>query len=579
MEKLYRGDYLPFKLTLQTSDGEIYEDTVDDVIFWLKSSVYSKEPLIEKKMSTGDIKYSATNNCYYFNFNSSDTKDLSYDTSYFFGIKVFIEGKPQTVLTDQMKFQPENVFIYDESEKERIDTVSIHNISSNCDCIKLKGILTKCDVSFVDEDDVDDWSPNADWYDIDKVLEEDPNVDSAKMICLLKDTKDTLTLPANFANCSRVRTSDGAEYDGAQEIEHTWNKEYDKPCNDGYSTRYVIFYFDEGRALQNDPNFTYIQSTLYLIMDGLLVNSTGNLYNLFNLLYCCECIKIKNVNWLHIRFAINNLKKLKSVRIENSVFQNITAPVFSNCYLLKNMNFVKKILKNSPPNFSSLYQNDYSIKKIELPEDTSNVTNFQNSFAKCISLEKIKGTISLENCTNASGIFSECYKLKNNPIPDGEGKNIVRASNMYNGNFFLKYLDLNLSSAIDIGIIAQYCVNLLDLKMHNTNKVESFRYSFADCPKLKNIDILDFDSATNVDSTFFNCISLQNIDEVRNKKITGLTFTSCPLNHETKLRILNALYDYSGQGGVHQLILGADNLATLSDEEKAIATERGWTLS
>ena len=53
------------------------------------------------------------------------------------------------------------------------------------------------------------------------------------------------------------------------------------------------------------------------------------------------------------------------------------------------------------------------------------------------------------------------------------------------------------------------------------------------------------------------------------------------LEHSSLLLIINGLYDYVGAGssGTRYIKLGDVNLAKLSDEEKAIATNKGWTIA
>jgi hypothetical protein len=45
------------------------------------------------------------------------------------------------------------------------------------------------------------------------------------------------------------------------------------------------------------------------------------------------------------------------------------------------------------------------------------------------------------------------------------------------------------------------------------------------------------------------------------------------------MNVINILKDYSGSGTTYTLTLGSTNLAKLTDAEKAIATEKGWTLA
>ena len=53
------------------------------------------------------------------------------------------------------------------------------------------------------------------------------------------------------------------------------------------------------------------------------------------------------------------------------------------------------------------------------------------------------------------------------------------------------------------------------------------------------------------------------------------------LEHSSLLVIINGLYDYvsAGSSDTRYIKLGATNLAKLSDEEKAIATSKGWTIA
>lgn len=78
---------------------------------------------------------------------------------------------------------------------------------------------------------------------------------------------------------------------------------------------------------------------------------------------------------------------------------------------------------------------------------------------------------------------------------------------------------------------------------------------------------------------FENCISLEHIifEGVIGQNID--LHWSTKLTHESLMSIINALKDYSGSGSTYTCTLGEANLAKLTDAEKAIATEKGWTLA
>ena len=52
-----------------------------------------------------------------------------------------------------------------------------------------------------------------------------------------------------------------------------------------------------------------------------------------------------------------------------------------------------------------------------------------------------------------------------------------------------------------------------------------------------------------------------------------------PQKQESLLSILNALKDYSSSTSSWVCTLGTTNLEKLTEEQKAIATEKGWTLA
>lgn len=82
-------------------------------------------------------------------------------------------------------------------------------------------------------------------------------------------------------------------------------------------------------------------------------------------------------------------------------------------------------------------------------------------------------------------------------------------------------------------------------------------------------------------STFRHCGRLENLTIEGVIAKNGLNLSWSPLlTHDSLMSIINALQDKTGDTGASWAVtLGADNLAKLTDAEKAIATQRGWTLA
>ena len=100
-----------------------------------------------------------------------------------------------------------------------------------------------------------------------------------------------------------------------------------------------------------------------------------------------------------------------------------------------------------------------------------------------------------------------------------------------------------------------------------------------------NITGWDLSKLTNTSSWFSGCSGLVNLKFGYDIKYSFSLSNSSKLTEESLLSVLNGLYDYVGNGvsvpssSYGKLTLGSTNLAKLTDEQKAIATLKGWTLS
>ncbi len=66
-----------------------------------------------------------------------------------------------------------------------------------------------------------------------------------------------------------------------------------------------------------------------------------------------------------------------------------------------------------------------------------------------------------------------------------------------------------------------------------------------------------------------------NISNIR----TNISLTYNPLDNDSAMIIINGLYDYSGTGSTRTIKFRTSTYNTLTDEQKAIATSKGWTVS
>ena len=204
----------------------------------------------------------------------------------------------------------------------------------------------------------------------------------------------------------------------------------------------------------------------------------------------------------------------------------------------------------------------------ELPEiDTSNVTNMSYMFSSCDNLTTIP-QIDTSNVTNMSYMFSSCSSLTT--IPQLDTSNVTNMSSMFYN-----------------------CTNLTTIPQIDTSNVTNMGYMFSSCHNLTTIPQLNGEKLTSVAGTFGNCKSLENFNGIINLGQAYLTtqsanysnyklnLSACTnLTYDSLMNIINSLYDIATLGvKSQQLILGDTNLAKLTEEEIAIATNKGWSVS
>lgn len=116
--------------------------------------------------------------------------------------------------------------------------------------------------------------------------------------------------------------------------------------------------------------------------------------------------------------------------------------------------------------------------------------------------------------------------------------------------------------------------NLQSIPELDTSRVTNMRYMFYRCSALTTIPALNASNVTDMSSIFGENRKLTSIGLYGFTRTINISPTA--LGHDALVAFLNqagTAYDSS-----QKIIMGSDKLALLSDEEKAIATNKGWTL-
>lgn len=114
------------------------------------------------------------------------------------------------------------------------------------------------------------------------------------------------------------------------------------------------------------------------------------------------------------------------------------------------------------------------------------------------------------------------------------------------------------------------------IDMRNAHSNTNYVFSSPDHISIDKILVSD---VTVFGTQMFNARNLVSVIFEGTVANNGLRLDSCTkLSHESLMSVINCLKDFSGTGETRTVTLGADNLAKLSDSEKAIATQKGWSL-
>ena len=208
--------------------------------------------------------------------------------------------------------------------------------------------------------------------------------------------------------------------------------------------------------------------------------------------------------------------------------------------------------------------------------DTSNVTTMAGMFTNCSSLTSIP-LLDTSKVTNMSNMFNGCFSLISIPLLDTS--KVTSMISMFHSCSSLTYIPLlNTSNVMNMGSMFTYCRSLTTIPLLNTSKVTNMSNMFFNCSSLTSIPLLDTSKVTNMNNMLRGCGSVKYLGGFKNLSIsiTAYFLDQCPdLTVESLMNVINNLATVSDK----TLRFGNVNLSKLTAEQKAIATNKGWTLT
>jgi hypothetical protein len=296
----------------------------------------------------------------------------------------------------------------------------------------------------------------------------------------------------------------------------------------------------------------------------------------------------------------------------NYMFSNIT----SNSTAMNTIPNIKGKM-DGVLTMKAMFQNNRSIRNfIAIADwDTSKCVDTSSMFAECQN-----GTMDLFDVSSVLTADSMFWGVKQvATIPQYNFEKLLIANNMFkNCSIASKVSDINTANIRFADSMFYYCSNISVMPELNWENLRScysmFGYTkFTELPNMNTKNVISFGTSTSNSWLYENrsitkmgvidCDSCINIGYVLSPNTTTMTelggfrnlgkmpsLTGCDgayflskqttLTYESIMNVINLLYDRASAGySVLTLKMHANNLAMLSDEDIAIATNKGWTIA
>ena len=159
---------------------------------------------------------------------------------------------------------------------------------------------------------------------------------------------------------------------------------------------------------------------------------------------------------------------------------------------------------------------------------------------------------------------------------------------------------LDTSNVTDMNQMFYNCVSLTTIPQLDTSKVTDMSYMFYSCTSLTSIPLLDCSSIRVGSYGIFSYHTLSSLTDIGGFKNLKASWTKYFLDRvpnatvESLMNVINNLWDWTdypngkvtnpdgvevNYGTTHRLSFGVTNLNKLTAEQKAVATNKGWTLT
>ena len=211
-------------------------------------------------------------------------------------------------------------------------------------------------------------------------------------------------------------------------------------------------------------------------------------------------------------------------------------------------------------------------------DSLSSVNNFEQAWTNCSSLTSFP-QLDLSSGTNFKSTWKNCSSLTEFPMLDlSNGTDFYGAWQDCSG--LTKFPSLDLSSGTNFIYTWYGCNALTSFPALDLSAGTQFQNAWNGCSSLTEFPPLDLSSGTDFTNAWSYCSNLTNLGGFGAISADIDLSGSPKLTVESLMNVINQAADLAALGITGRtMTLGSDNLAKLSDEQKAVATSKRWTLA
>ena len=192
------------------------------------------------------------------------------------------------------------------------------------------------------------------------------------------------------------------------------------------------------------------------------------------------------------------------------------------------LEYAKEIQENWKGNETNLSNKFKGHTKLVFlpPIDFSKATNMNNCFSDCYCLSSLPEEVCFSNVTSMANCFASCYSL--GVIPPMDTSKVTNFRYCFLSTK-IKSINLDTTSATNMDSTFYGCIFLKEVNFTDTSKVTDFQECFRGCSELEEINPFSTSSATTLSGLFMKCSKLLQAPILSTSSVKSMSecFSDC----------------------------------------------------